>query len=392
MPVRDSWFTLKEETNMRIRMISKTFLVIIFVLAFVIIAGGQTVYAKNQSAPNVQTFVTYKYADPMTGMEAFHLLIPKGWKAQGAIKWLANPALPVQSRFRFYNPSGSGEFNLFPTRSYFWTDNRTFLSTNPPGSLRFHSRVAQPVNLHAAFTDVVIPAADRNMQSVGIIKEKDVPELATLARGSPVQGVHASAQGGKMRIEYQERGRLMEEEFYAAVSQFVVNLPGSGYSGNYFINYWYIDDVFSFKDEKGKLDSKTKTYQTMLYSMKVNPAWFAKVVNVKEMLAQQSMQNIRAVGRIGEMVAKAGSKMREDQQRDWERRQQVQDKIARNFSDYIRGVDRYNDPRAGKEVELPSGYGNAWANDLGDYIVSESPSYNPNMESNQHWEQLTPVK
>ena len=130
----------------------------------------------------------------------------------------------------------------------------------------------------------------------------------------------------------------------------------------------------------------------MLYSMKVNPAWFAKVVNVKEMLAQQTMQNIRAVGRIGEMVAQAGSKMREDQQRDWERRQEVQDKIARNFSDHIRGVDRYHDARAGKEVELPSGYGNAWANNLGEYIVTESPSYNPNTDSSQHWEPLTPVK
>lgn len=200
---------------------SKPFLFIIFVSAFFIIAGGQTAYAKNQSATNVQAFVTYKYVDPMTELEAFH---------------------------------------------------------------------------------------------------------------------------------------------------------------------------FSFKDEKGRLNSKSKTYQTMLYSMKFNPAWFVKVVNVKEMLSQQNMQNIRAVGHIGEMVAKAGSKTREDPQRDWKRRQQVQDKIARNFSDCIRGVDGYNDRRAGKEVELPSWDGNAWANNLGDYIVSESPCYNPNLESNQCWEQLTPVK
>ena len=41
---------------------------------------------------------------------------------------------------------------------------------------------------------------------------------------------------------------------------------------------------------------------------------------------------------------------------------------------------------------IVEGYDNAWANDLGEYIVSESPSYNPNIESNQHWEQLTPAK
>lgn len=377
---------------MRIVTTSKTVLMMTIAAVMFLSVCVQKASAWNKPAPNVQTFVTYQYIDPMTGMEAFRLLIPKGWKAQGAIRWQSNPALPAQSRFRFYNPGGAEEFNLFPTRSYFWTDNRMFLSTNPPGSLRFGSLVAQPIGLRDAFTAVVIPGAERNMKSIRILSAKDVPELARLAKGAPVQGLRASAQGGKMRVEYPERGRQMEEEFYAAVSQFVMTLPGSGYSGNYFINYWYVDYVFSFKDEKGKLDSRAKIYQTMLYSLKVNPAWFAKVVNVKEMLARQQMQNIRAIGRIGDMVARAGSKMREDQQRDWERRQEVQDRIARNFSDHIRGVDRYHDARAGKEVELPAGYGNAWANNLGEYIVTESPGYNPNIGSNQHWEQLTPVR
>ncbi len=44
------------------------------------------------------------------------------------------------------------------------------------------------------------------------------------------------------------------------------------------------------------------------------------------------------------------------------------------------------------KVELPSGYGTAWANNLGEYVVTESPGYNPNVDSNQHWEQLTPVR
>ena len=130
----------------------------------------------------------------------------------------------------------------------------------------------------------------------------------------------------------------------------------------------------------------------MIYSIRVNPRWFAKVVNVKEMLAHQAIQGIKAVGRIGDMVARAGSSMREEQQRDWERRQQAKDRIVQNFSDNIRGVERYSDPFAGKEVELPSGYGNAWANNLGEYVVTESPSFNPNVGSNLHWERLAPVK
>jgi hypothetical protein len=354
--------------------------------------AADTHAAEPRTKANVQTFVTYQYTDPMTGIEAFRLLIPKGWRAEGKITWSANPALPAQSRFRFSNPNGTEELNFFPTQAYFWTNNQLSLSTNPPGSLRFGTMVMRPVDLHTAFTKAIIPHIRAGVSDIRIIEEKAVPELAKIARGAPAPGVRCSAEAGKIRIQYGGSGRQMEEEIYAAVSQFVTDMPGSGFSGGYFINYWYIDYVFSFRAEKGGLSSRSKVFQTMIYSVKVNPGWYAKVVNVKEMLAQQAIRGIKAVGRIGEMVARAGSEMRADQMRAWEQRQQAQDRIARNFSDYIRGVDRFHDPLAGKEVELPSGYGRAWSNNLGEYIVSDSPSYNPNVGSNLNWQELTPVK
>ncbi len=351
---------------------------------FAATASAATSARSGQTAS--QAFVTYRYVDPMTRMEVFRLLIPKGWKAEGSVTWSADPALPARSRFRFHNPKGFEELNFYPTRAFFWTDNRLFLSTNPPGTLRFGTLVSQPVGLREAFTRSIIPAARKNANNVRIVAEKQAPELEELARGVPTPGVNTSASAGRMRVVYGEGGRQIEEEFYAAVSQYQT------YPGNYFINYWYIDYVFSFRDERGKLDSRSKLFQTMLYSLKLNRSWFGKVVNVKEMLAQRYIRGIKAVGRMGQMVAQAGSQMREEQQRAWEQRQQVNDRIVQNFSDHIRGVDRYIDQRAGKEVELPAGYGNAWANNLGEYVVSESPSYNPNIGSNQHWEQLEPAR
>src|SRR3990172_11642938 len=78
---------------------------------------------KDQASSEQLTFVTYKYIDPMVGMEAFRLLIPKGWQVDGGITWSSNPALPAQSRFCFFNPNGSEQVEFFPTQSYFWTDN-----------------------------------------------------------------------------------------------------------------------------------------------------------------------------------------------------------------------------------------------------------------------------
>ncbi len=337
------------------------------------------------------TFVTYRQMDPQAGLEVFHLLVPKGWQPSGEVTWSADPALPAQVRFNVRDPATGAELSVFPTRAYFWTDNRLFLATNPAGTLRFGTRVAAPVAVGTAMKQV-LASARRSAEGLTVIREAPVPELAELARGKPEPGVRATADARKMRLRYTEAGRPVEEELYAAVSHFRTDMPGSGFSPGYFIDYWYVDQVFSFRAAQGRLDDHTKTFQTMIYSLSVNPRWLAKVAHVREALVQQAIRGIHAVGRMGEMIARAGSEARQEQMRDWERRQEVQDRIARNFSDHIRGVDRYHDPQAGKEVELPAGYGMAWSNLNGEYIVTDDPSLNPNIGSNLHWEQLERVK
>jgi hypothetical protein len=347
---------------------------------------------KDQATSDQMTFVTYKYIDPMAGMEAFRLLIPKGWQADGRITWSSNPALPAQSHFRFFNPDGLEQVEFFPTQSYFWTNNQTALFTNPPGTFRFGTLVAQPINLQSAFSNVILPKFKGKLNGLQVIERARVQELEQIAIGQPTEGLNSSAEGGKIRITYLENGKQMEEEIYAVVSQFVTYLPGSYLSPSYFINYWYIDYIFSFKTGSKKLDSNSKIFQTMIYSFKVNPKWFAKVVNTKEKMVQMIIQGIKTIGRIGSLIASSSSELRDDQLADWERRQQANDRVIQNFSDNIRGVERYNDPFSGKEVELPSGYGHAWANNLGEYIITESPGFNPNIGSNLNWQQIELVK
>jgi hypothetical protein len=337
------------------------------------------------------TYLPYRCTDSQAGMEAFHLLVPKGWQASCAVTWSANPALPAEARFNARDPATGAEFSVFPTQSYFWTNNRTFLGTNPPGTLRFGTRVAAPIAVRTAL-DGFVARERRGVAGLIVSSEAAVPELAQLARGKPDPGVRTSADARKLRIRYTEAGKAMEEEVYAAVSHFVIDMPGSAFSPGYFIEYWYVDHVFSFRATQGRLDGQQKNFQTMLYSLSVNPRWLAKVAHVKEALAQQAIRGVQAVGRMGELVARAGSEARQEQLRDWERRQEVQDRIARNFSDNIRGVDRYHDARAGKEVELPSGYGMAWSTLNGEYVVTDDPSFNPNVGSNLHWEPLERVK
>lgn len=335
-----------------------------------------------------QTFIPYSYVDPMTGLEVFHCLVPRGWKVEGQVTWSRNPALPAQSRFRFFDPGGTDEVNLFPTQAFFWTDNATFLRTNPPGTLRFNTLVARPLALDAAFDRLVVPGIRKGVAGLSTLERRRLPELAKLAAGEQTPGVRSAAQAGKVRLAYQERGRAIEEDLFAAVASFRIDLPGSGLSPPYFIEYWFVDYLFSFRAAKGQLAAGSKTFQTIVLSMKMNPKWFAKVVHTKEALAREFARSARVVTSIGATVASAGTSLREEQMRDWGRRQAVQDRVVQAQSDGIRGVDRFVDPHSGNEVELPSGYGKAWANNLGEYVVTDSPSYNPNVGSNLHWEAM----
>ena len=59
-----------------------------------------------------------------------------------------------------------------------------------------------------------------------------------------------------------------------------------------------------------------------------------------------------------------------------------------NYSQAYRGVDTYVDPVNNWNIELPTGYDNAWTNGS-DYVFSDSPSYNPNVSATGNWTQMT---
>jgi hypothetical protein len=63
--------------------------------------------------------------------------------------------------------------------------------------------------------------------------------------------------------------------------------------------------------------------------------------------------------------------------------------MGKDFSNSQLNIETYTSPFDGSTVDLPSGYDNVWTNNLGEYIFSDSQSYNPNLESNLNWQQMT---
>jgi hypothetical protein len=145
----------------------------------------------------------------------------------------------------------------------------------------------------------------------------------------------------------------------------------------------------SFRVEKGKLDSEAKLFQTISYFARTDVNWLNKYNQVVNYLIQEQIKQIESLGQLSNIVSQTSNEISDANYDAWEQSQNVKDRLADDFSDSILGIQSYRNPIDGSTVDLPSGYASAWTNSLGEYILSDSPSYNPNIESNLNWQQLT---
>lgn len=322
-----------------------------------------------------------------TGLEVFHLLAPDGWNFQGGVQWLLdNPGMPAVVAFQVANPDGPEAFEVLPNMNFIYNNSPLAHLTAPVGSHSFGAEVRAPVSIRDALRQYVLPRYRSMVSDLRILREEPQPDLPRLAKSEAAISPIGSAEGGRVRVSYSWQGQPFEEEIYAVVEVF--RTPMMGGFGASQLAIWFIDFLFSFRAAAGRLDSLAELYLAMISSLKTNPEWYAAFKSVAQVMAQQQIQRIRHIGQIGQMYAQAGREMREQNLNDWYARQATYDRLATDFSRQIRDVDAYFDPNRGEAVELPAGYGHAWATPGGEYIVTADPNFNPNERSNLNWTEL----
>jgi hypothetical protein len=235
--------------------------------------SSQQLRPGNEVKAHVLRCKKYSYVDQQgTGLEAFSFVMPSDWKFEGGMHWiLDNPAMPSVTAFKVFNPKGKEQFEVFPNRCFFWSNNPHLLNMFPPGSRYFGSIVMQPVSAQKALRNIILSEQRNGFSALKVIKDENVPELPNALRaGRQAQGNGRSgATGAKLRVSYIQDGVTMEEEFYAQVESY--SFPVQSMVGTFYNTIWYIDYIFSFKAEKGKLESHTKIFQAMTASFKLNP-------------------------------------------------------------------------------------------------------------------------
>lgn len=317
----------------------------------------------------------------MIGGEAFSFLAPVGWEVEGGLVWRAHPSMPAVVAVRVRNPKGLEQFEAFPTVGFSW-GGMLAQTVFQQGSNYLGNEVQPPVR--DALDYLKRRHLPRTRGSVGarVVTEEALPKLAEAARAAepaPPGTPPMTFTAGRVRIAYELGGQPVEEDFYCVLNH--MPLPAAN------MTLQIADKLHGVRAAKGQLDAATKVFETMIHSTRLNLAWFNQYVQVCQALTQIQMRSIRAAGEISRIISQNHREISDMIRQSYETRQASQDRINKNWSQYMRGVDEYQEA-GGSRVELPSGYNNAWVNGRGEYLVTDSHLFNPNVELGGNWTAL----
>lgn len=227
---------------------------------------------------------------------------------------------------------------------------------------------------------IVLPRFRREVgRSARLVSESELPRLAQAAAPMYQQpGAQVIVRAGRIRVEYDGGNPPVEEDLTCVL--FVAGSPAGA--------TWALDQITSFRAAKGKLDAATPLLRTTASSVKPNLQWFDQYMQVSQTLVQGFYQTQAQIMERARISREASRHVSETIRQAYETRQATMDRVAQMYDEKaVRGVQAFRNPDGGT-VEIPNDYDHVWKNDLGEYIGSNSSSYNPNVGSNLHWQEL----
>lgn len=259
----------------------------------------------------------------------------------------------------------------------------------PVGSLYYGNEVRPPAPALHVLQEIVVPRYRGQMPGLQFVNQEHLPDLPQALRAaSPVDSSSiTSADGARVRIGYRHGDQDVEEDIFGVVevSQVAMPMLMMGAMENVF---WMADYLFSFRALAGQLDGLADMFLAIVRSFRLNPQWYGRYVQVSQYLIQNQIQQIRHIGQISQIVSRTSDQISDMMMDSYYQRQQTLDQLSTQFSQAMRGVDEYYDPFEQQGIELPGGYDHAWSNNLGEYILTDDPNFDPNVGSNLNWEPM----
>ena len=329
------------------------------------------------------------FAQPM---EAYSVLVPRGWKAEGGIRWqVGNPCMleAVQNRVTMRSPDGAWALDVYPNQQWEWWDDQMMLQTmmqQAQNPVFRRCRIAQPMDAAQLLRG---PMA----QEIGaeILDVQPNEELAAVMRQQATSANQMYQQAG-VALEQRPSAAIATLRYpdgspglaVASVTMTVAWMPNY-MTGGQSASYTCVTQTkVAMKAPPGKEEEARRLLSTILSSSRVNPEWQA---GIQRMVSNVATMEQREVAKRAAIQREAAQYSAELQQRTWESGQESRDRIAESWGQALRGVETWSDP-AGGSIELSAGYNEAWSRPDGTYILSNDPLFDPNVAFQESWNRL----
>lgn len=343
-----------------------------------------------------------------TPVEAYSILIPKGWNSDGGILW-NGPGANCAGTFKHMkatSPDGKYTFAMLPDVLFNWNSDPQMQQFNQNYGGNFCSS-AQPMNAEAYLRRIFA----RELGGVNIVSVEANNAVVEHMRQSNSRAINELQQYGAGQMSFDQTAVNAvvkwndgsEGLVTLGVTILTGNVPNVYTGGATQIYTTQVTQRTVFKYPSAQADQAKKMYSMIMSSVRTNPGWNDAVNDFWKQVRQKShiahVGRIKAMDeqtrRIGEQAVRNGEqrlKSMDTEMRTWEQRQNSQDRMHTEFIKTIREVENFRD-ETGK-WEMSSHYNHAWSRGDGtNFIMTNNPNFNPaSVLQDQNWKEMKKVR
>lgn len=315
-------------------------------------------------------------------MPAATIFTPHDWTAEGGIAWGQQFACTngYAYNWRAVSPDGLSGIAILPQQKWEWSSSGQPLDANCPMAQfstvpEYHSAVLQQMRPDAKI-EGFRPRPDL---------EWDLAHL-TGTTGNDFQQTQTQVQSGETFVSFTENGARVRGSLISSVLFTYMRTGGGDYSYTAPLENYTGFALPSYTAFAPEDQFDPAFFEGLRRSFSSDQRWEAAIAGHNQTMGRIASEGAMARSRI---TAQTYESIREMSQSAWESRQKSADHSAREFSEYLRDVETYDDPMSStRQVELDSSYEHAWRMDDGTYILTNDHSFNPVEVYGQFGEEL----
>lgn len=343
-----------------------------------------------------------------TPVEAYSILIPKGWTSDGGILWNApgTNCAGTYRQMRANSADGKYTFAMLPDVLFNWSSDpqmQQFYQGQRGGQCSY----APPMNAENYLRNVFV----RELGGAKVISVEANQAVVDHMRQSNEKVMTELRQYGAGQMSFDQtainavvKWNDGSEGLVTLGVSILINQVPNAYTGGASQSYTtQVTQRSVFKYPAAQADQAKNLYTMIMSSFRTNPGWNDAVNNFWKQARQQS--NIVHIGkikamdeqtrRIGEQAIRNGQQRlasMDTENRAWEQRQNSQDRMHTEFIKTIREVENFRDENG--KWEMSAHYNHAWSRgDGNNFLMTNDPNFNPaSVFQDQNWKQMKKVR